>query len=420
MVKRITSTNVSESNNVGYSSLARSSRKTRRRNSRLSSASGRSCDTLHPCALSKTADIERLMRIILDQGETIHSQLKKLQEREGQIETFEAEVHQSRTKTAGKDYLLNAYLENLSDSEKGGDKKHVPECLQEMVDALAKVHQINEKLTTTEETLSDLHSQVSSRSQSAQGEGAKESNKLESEVSKLRSLNDRIGKEIDYNRDLIHSMKAAFIERKALVSKLEEDVGHIEIEGQKLEVELKRVMSDSDLWLSTQFDQELTLPPPHFDIDDDEDLIKDILASDNPCDRYQLSSSQLYEENNPKVNPTKHNTDDDLYKLHILPDRINATGSPGSSSGNSTSGCGTGSEKSVRFCDRDTIMATPDLPPLPQGDFPGQKSSNVSSYTKSILKSVDPSGDLDSNSDTGLSSLHSSSDEGTYVLDTLV
>merc|ERR1719414_480566 len=35
-------------------------------------------------------------------------------------------------------------------------------------------------------------------------------------------------------------------------------------------------------------------------------------------------------------------------------------------------------------------------------------------------KSLDNVGDTDSNSDTGLSSLHSSSDEGTYVLDTLV
>ena len=93
-------------------------------------------------------------------------------------------------------------------------------------------------------------------------------------------------------------------------------------------------------------------------------------------------------------------------------------------------------------------MATPDLPPLPPDDFQQQRgavprnlttagNSNglaegsnspaiaataaaAKSFAKSILKAVDPSGDLDSNSDTGLSSLHSSSDEGTYVLDTLV
>ena len=94
-------------------------------------------------------------------------------------------------------------------------------------------------------------------------------------------------------------------------------------------------------------------------------------------------------------------------------------------------------------------MATPDLPPLPPDDFQQQRgavprnptaaagksttgracggsdspagaAAAAKSFAKSILKAVDPSGDLDSNSDTGLSSLHSSSDEGTYVLDTLV
>jgi hypothetical protein len=47
-------------------------------------------------------------------------------------------------------------------------------------------------------------------------------------------------------------------------------------------------------------------------------------------------------------------------------------------------------------------------------------SSKASS--SSALKSMtsDSHGDTDSNSDTGLSSLHSSSDEGTYILDTLV
>ena len=126
--------------------------------------------------------------------------------------------------------------------------------------------------------------------------------------------------------------------------------------------------------------------------------------------------------------------------------RSDATGSPGSSSGNSSGS--SNSEKSVRFSDRDLIMATPDLPPLPPDDFQQQRgavprnpaaaagkstgracggsdspagaAAAAKSFARSILKAVDPSGDLDSNSDTGLSSLHSSSDEGTYVLDTLV
>merc|ERR1719510_1475105 len=102
--------------------------------------------------------------------------------------------------------------------------------------------------------------------------------------------------------------------------------------------------------------------------------------------------------------------------------RIKATGSPGSnsSSGNS-SGSGASYEKSVRFNDRQLILSTPELPDLP--------AANHQRTAKSILKPGDSGGigsngghgdNTDSNSDTGLSSLHSSSDEGTYVLDTLV
>ncbi len=82
---------------ASYSSLTRGGRRARRRNSRLSSASSAG-QALHPSALvrtaglvssssssGKTGDIERLMRVILTQGETIHAQLRRLQEREGQV-----------------------------------------------------------------------------------------------------------------------------------------------------------------------------------------------------------------------------------------------------------------------------------------------------------------------------------------------
>ena len=90
------------------------------------------------------------------------------------------------------------------------------------------------------------------------------------------------------------------------------------------------------------------------------------------------------------------------------------------------------------------ILSTPELPDLPNDQINNVSSCNSSSSNskaKSILKAgevaamamassmaqnsngaiINGHGDnTDSNSDTGLSSLHSSSDEGTYVLDTLV
>ena len=83
---------------------------------------------MHPNVLSKHSsdkDLEKLMRIILTQGETIHWQLKKLQEREGQIESIEQEVHDSRTKT-DKDYLLNAYLKSPTKDSLGAKTESMP------------------------------------------------------------------------------------------------------------------------------------------------------------------------------------------------------------------------------------------------------------------------------------------------------
>ena len=513
------------------------SRRTRRRNSRLAASRARAADTYHPSALPKgcnsyyhsgaaaagavssssslqSGEIERLMRIILSQGETIHSQLKKLQEREGQIDRIEQEVHDTRTKTAGKDYLLNAYLNekrssSASDHEQQPQKDVVilPECLREMIEALGHVHRMNEKLETAENKINDMQCQLSdevggaaahrqlhhqhgglkgsSSSSSSSSSAAVELEDTKFEVNQLRVMNDKVGKEIDYNRNLIANMRSAFDERKALVSKLERDVSSVESEGHKLKEELQRVRRRDLLTSpppppptsSSSTNERVPLipsPAPHHhnppggeprgptDEELDEELLNDIMGGPHGCQFHLvLSNSQLYEDHRPPMRPNEVEQEEKLFinQLHMLhiktggsgggggleeelmtvlpsssctdASRINTTGSPGSSTSGNSSGSGTTaySDKSavVRFSDRDVIMATPDLPPLPpDADFPlGSCSSllrgqHVSQYTKSILKSVDASGDLDSNSDTGLSSLHSSSDEGTYVLDTLV
>jgi len=167
-----------------------------------------------------------------------------------------------------------------------------------------------------------------------------------------------------------------------------------------------------------------------------------------------------------------------------ITNRITATGSPGSasSSGNSSGSGGSygsqGDGKTVRFSEMDMRLATPELPDHFDDLFPpstitaranqrpyrklsedssrgnlasttslsdaskgssrkmlsrsngsngnqkglqdSHSANGVGNGTNSKPKSMDNVGDTDSNSDTGLSSLHSSSDEGTYVLDTLV
>ena len=261
VVKRISSSSsAAEAATSSSSTLPSRMRKTRRRNSRL-------CDTVHPAALRsrsevglaaaskaglKSAEIERLMRIILTQGETIHSQLKKLQERELEIDGIEQEVHASRTKTAGKDYLLNAYLKDSSPTaaaaaaassssasssrslsflaasavgHSGVKKKalaksdSVPECLSEMVDALNRVHGLNEQIEMAEERVNDLNCKIrsasaSSASSSPTSEAAslEEMDAARGELERLLATSDKVGREMDANRRMISSMQVRVAE----------------------------------------------------------------------------------------------------------------------------------------------------------------------------------------------------------------
>ncbi len=299
-------------------------------------------------------------------------------------------MHKSRTQTAGKDYLLKAYLEEVTseDDKKLRDQRGrhrtkkkkstsstSAEALGQLVDGLKMLFDVNERLTDAEARANDLEADIAYQRRSR---SADDLESTKAEVTRMRGLNERVDREIEANKEFMTSMRTSLDEKRAIVERLEEDLGHVEVEGERL----RRVL-------------ELEEPPstPQLEVgDDDLDLLLD----------FRLSASQLYESNS--LMTTKKATS-----------RIKATGSPGSGS-NSSSGCG-GSEKSVRF-----QTATPELPPLPFEDesIDGASAARSRKRVKSILKSVDPSGDLDSNSDTGLSSLHSSSDEGTYVLDTLV
>ncbi|XP_050080332.1 ras association domain-containing protein 10 [Anopheles maculipalpis] len=70
--------------------------------------------TIHPKS-SKTS-IERLMKLILEQGDIIQQQLSKLRDREMQINMIEEERHRLREREHGKNYLLETYLKGLTEA----------------------------------------------------------------------------------------------------------------------------------------------------------------------------------------------------------------------------------------------------------------------------------------------------------------
>jgi hypothetical protein len=273
--------------------------------------------------------------------------------------------------------------------------------------------------------------------------------------------------------------------RQAIVSRLERDVGSAEQEGRHLERQLRDIEDRRQRTIDLLQQMSLGQPDFDFDdADDDDDDGGPILYADSVFLRpdssgcpplpqppssssslpapsllrggghflndghFRISNEELYSGNHVAA-PSSGNprmlydqlqrrlqiktSSPDLDELQLLsgrqpvctdPGRISATGSPGSasSSGNSSGSGGCGSEKSVRFSDRDLILSTPELPDLPRTRTETSKVSSGNGVSvKSALKTLsDAHGDTDSNSDTGLSSLHSSSDEGTYILDTLV
>jgi Ras association domain-containing protein 9/10 len=67
--------------------------------------------------------IERLMKLILAQGETIQNQLRRLHDRDNQIEHMESETHRTRVETLGSNYLLETYLRLDPENVEGEDEE---------------------------------------------------------------------------------------------------------------------------------------------------------------------------------------------------------------------------------------------------------------------------------------------------------
>ncbi|GAB0093054.1 uncharacterized protein DMENIID0001_081060 [Sergentomyia squamirostris] len=90
-------------------------RRRRHRAAKSSAAWITHAQTPHP--RTQRATIERLMKLILEQGETIQHQLTRLRERELEIAGIEEERHRHREKEHGKNYLLETYLNGLHEAD---------------------------------------------------------------------------------------------------------------------------------------------------------------------------------------------------------------------------------------------------------------------------------------------------------------
>ncbi|XP_037040987.1 uncharacterized protein LOC119077783 isoform X2 [Bradysia coprophila] len=126
-------------------------RRKRHRTSKTTTAWITQANTVHPTKSQKPT-IEKLMKLILEQGETIQQQLSKLRDRELQIAKIEEARHRLREKEHGKNYLLETYLNGLHDAD---DKEEIGNGNSGNSDS--GVHTSEDATTTPEVGISPVH-----------------------------------------------------------------------------------------------------------------------------------------------------------------------------------------------------------------------------------------------------------------------
>lgn len=347
--------------------------------------------------------IERLMKLILAQGETIQSQLRKLQERENLIEHLEEETHRARVQELGSNYLLETYLGTQLDAagsagavgdadeeEKGDDSGVVTEGGSDQASPGGSSSAPEDDTTTRPRAapprrpvLDDDEDNFADESD----EGAREHSAADdAALLDLKTQVDLWEKVVKVNKRL---------ERE------EETLVRLHIKFRRLQSEGVAVCEDEGGGGAAT----LTVLPE----DDAESLAaRDALLAELDRVGAQLEAgardsdeaTRALAEADAQLEARRHylrrlqaELDASDRETDLLQREIAVAETPTSQHGITTA----------------IVHAPPPPPTL-------TKHSNVANKPKTH----GPIHDTDSNSDTGLSSLHSGSEEGVYILDTLV
>uniref|UniRef100_A0AAG5DLQ1 Ras-associating domain-containing protein n=1 Tax=Anopheles atroparvus TaxID=41427 RepID=A0AAG5DLQ1_ANOAO len=211
--------------------------------------------TIHPKS-SKTS-IERLMKLILEQGDIIQQQLSKLRDREMQISTIEEERHRVREREHGKNYLLETYLKGLAEAadtdpnaidsgitseatttaspemdfapEHDSDQAGAPgdgSSVKEQIKLLEKIVSLNKQIVREEETAVKLFERV--RRCQLEDPPDQTRTQLEEALAKLNTSIDRDNHELQLIDESLHQSDAMLRERSDLLRTLTEELNHQE------------------------------------------------------------------------------------------------------------------------------------------------------------------------------------------------
>jgi hypothetical protein len=285
------------------------------------------------------------MKLILAQGETIQNQLRRLHDREHQIEHMEGETHRSRVETLGSNYLLETYLR--LDPENADDEDE-----EEKADDSGVVTEVG-----SDQIPPPLAEAPSSTANSAEHSA---------EGSELA---------VDHDDTILPNLKA----RVELWEKLAKVNKRLQREEEclvRLHIKIRRYKSSQEDALRLLPDQ---------GVDEESFQIRDALLRDLERVRLELEQgTRELERNTLALAETETLLDARRHYLKRLQAELEASD-----------------------MGMDEMLVT-------------QHTADDHRNVGTTAATCSSANDTDSNSDTGLSSLHSSSEEGVYVLDTLV
>ncbi|XP_054261400.1 ras association domain-containing protein 10-like [Macrosteles quadrilineatus] len=237
--------------------------------------------TVHPrrlAQISKSQNIERLLKLILVQGETIQNQLKRLHDRDDQIDNLEEQKHRTRTKLLGSNYLLETYLgdacgeeeekendsgvvteqpssENTStptgeDTKEEDDDPTIEEDLeaeihdlQKRIELWEKIVRVNKKLEKEEESVLRLTVAI---------KRSDELSELRGELDRLREETERNAKELERTTCTLTETDTALDCRRRYLRRLQLDLEVTDGETERLtRVAEGRSKGDHDSGLSS-------------------------------------------------------------------------------------------------------------------------------------------------------------------------
>jgi Ras association domain-containing protein 9/10 len=333
--------------------------------------------------------MEKLMKLILAQGETIQSQLRRLHERDEQIHRIEHKVHRKRVEKLGSNYLLETYLgsldkgEPLEEQEERGEDSGVAEVGSGNGSAEVGTSPTEDAEETTRRTRLRSRTRRSSAAVPAAAGISAEADDEDDGAYCAAGESSSSSDDAETQSALVELRACiALWERIIRVNKCLEKQEQCLV---KLHVKLRRY-SNSD--------------PPTAEVESATEEATTVL-------REQLEEAialsdvqeQKLEANNLTLKEMGSQLEDRNRVLDCLRDQLNATEAEEAHL------------HSLLMLGRTQQQAPPVMTRL------HHDASNAITRCGPVLNKLV---DSDSNSDTGLSSLHSSGEEGGYVLDTLV